>query len=112
LAPGGHFGLTCFVTEECTDRPDLDFYRTPTLDGGLGYSPEELRAIFAGLTEVALRRMRALPEDDPRMGVSFVWTALFANPRLVAVEPDVNEVAAALRISIGLLRRQLSQVQT
>jgi DNA-binding MarR family transcriptional regulator len=28
------------------------------------------------------------------------------------VEPDVNEVAAALRISIGLLRRQLSQVQT
>jgi DNA-binding MarR family transcriptional regulator len=28
------------------------------------------------------------------------------------VEPDVNEVAAALRISIGLLRRQLSQVET
>ncbi|HEY4458680.1 MAG TPA: MarR family transcriptional regulator [Pseudonocardiaceae bacterium] len=28
------------------------------------------------------------------------------------MEPDVNEVAAALRISIGLLRRQLSQVQT
>jgi DNA-binding MarR family transcriptional regulator len=31
---------------------------------------------------------------------------------LFAVEPDVNEVAAALRISIGLLRRQLSQVET
>lgn len=28
------------------------------------------------------------------------------------MEPDVNEVAAALRISIGLLRRQLSQVPT
>jgi DNA-binding MarR family transcriptional regulator len=28
------------------------------------------------------------------------------------VEPEVNEVAAALRISIGLLRRQLSQVET
>ncbi|HJP78011.1 MAG TPA: MarR family transcriptional regulator [Pseudonocardiaceae bacterium] len=28
------------------------------------------------------------------------------------MEPDVNEVAAALRISIGLLRRQLSQVET
>ena len=28
------------------------------------------------------------------------------------MEPDVNEVAAALRISIGLLRRQLGQVET
>jgi DNA-binding MarR family transcriptional regulator len=31
---------------------------------------------------------------------------------LSAVEPDVNEVAVVLRISIGLLRRQLSQVET
>jgi SAM-dependent methyltransferase len=80
LARGGHFGLTCFVTEECTNRPDLDYYRTPALDGGLGYSPEELRAIFADLTEVELRRMRELPDDDPRMGVPFLWTALFAKP--------------------------------
>lgn len=80
LVPGGHFGLTCFVTEECANRPDLDYYRTPALDGGLGYSPAELRAIFTGLAEVELRRMRELPDDDPRMGVPFLWTALFANP--------------------------------
>jgi SAM-dependent methyltransferase len=80
LAPGGHFGLTCFVTEECTDRTDLDYYRTPKLDGGLGYSPTELRAIFSEFTEVELRRMRELPEDGPRMGVPFLWTALFVNP--------------------------------
>lgn len=78
LAPGGRFGLACFMAEECSNRTDLDFYRTPTLDGGLGYTDAELRAIFADFTEVELRRMRDLPAGDPRMGVPLLWTALFA----------------------------------
>jgi SAM-dependent methyltransferase len=80
LARGGHFGLTCFVAEECSNRPDIDFYRKPALDGGLGYTPDELRAIFADLTEVELRRMRELPDDDASFGLPFLWTALFGNP--------------------------------
>ncbi|HEY4020082.1 MAG TPA: hypothetical protein VGM75_15430 [Pseudonocardiaceae bacterium] len=39
-----------------------------------------LRAIFADFSEVELRRMRALPDDDPSFGVPFLWTALFGKP--------------------------------
>ncbi len=80
LASGGHFGLTAFTAEEGSSRPDVDFYRKPTLDGGLGYPPEALRAIFADFTEIELRRMRELPDDASSFGVRFLWTALFAKP--------------------------------
>lgn len=81
LAPGGHFGLTTFTEEEASSRPDADFYRKPTLDGGLGYSQAALRAIFAEYTEVELRRMHEQPDETPSFGVPFLRTALFAKPR-------------------------------
>jgi SAM-dependent methyltransferase len=77
LAPGGHFALTCFTTDEGSARPDADFYRHPRLDGGLGYAPDALRWIFSHLTEVELRRMRDEPPDSAGFGESFLWTALF-----------------------------------
>ncbi|GAA3430870.1 class I SAM-dependent methyltransferase [Kutzneria kofuensis] len=77
LAPGGHFALTCFTTDEGSSRPDDDFYRTPVLDGGIGYTPESLRWIFADLDEVELRLMREQPADSPHFGAPFLWTALF-----------------------------------
>jgi SAM-dependent methyltransferase len=80
LAPGGHFGLAAFTAEEASSRADVDFYRTPKLDGGLGYTPEALRAIFADFDEIELRRMRELPADAANFGVPFLWTALFAKP--------------------------------
>ncbi|WP_229693951.1 class I SAM-dependent methyltransferase [Lentzea pudingi] len=76
LAPGGHFGLTCFTDEEGTSVPDAELYRTG-LAGGVGYTPDELRWIFQDLTEVELRRMTEEPPDSPRFGKSFLWTALF-----------------------------------
>ncbi|BCL20108.1 hypothetical protein ACPCBX_12665 [Streptomyces tuirus] len=45
--------------------------------GGLAYTPGALRAIFSGLSELELRRMRDEPEDSGRFGESFLWTALF-----------------------------------
>ncbi|HEX3784312.1 MAG TPA: class I SAM-dependent methyltransferase [Pseudonocardiaceae bacterium] len=77
LAPGGHFSLTCFTADEGSARPDEDFYREPRLDGGVGYTPESLRWIFAGFTEVELRLMNEEPASSPRFGVPFLWTALF-----------------------------------
>ncbi|MFF6823118.1 methyltransferase domain-containing protein [Streptomyces longwoodensis] len=80
LAPGGHFTLTCFAAGDGgmgSEAPDADFYVRSALDGGLAYSPESLRAIFSGLTEVELRRMREEPEDAPVFGKSFLWTAVF-----------------------------------
>ncbi|MFK4117006.1 class I SAM-dependent methyltransferase [Streptomyces longwoodensis] len=80
LAPGGHFTLTCFAAGDGgmgSEAPDADFYGRSALDGGLAYSPESLRAIFSGLTEVELRRMREEPEDAPVFGKGFLWTAVF-----------------------------------
>ncbi|MFC7483545.1 hypothetical protein ACFQX7_30955 [Luedemannella flava] len=56
---------------------DADFYRHGGLQGGVAYTPEALRWIFADLTEVELRRMRDEPADSPRFGEQVLWTALF-----------------------------------
>ena len=80
LAPGGHFALTCFATDEGSALPDADFYRHAGLGGGIGYTPESLRWIFADLTEVELRRVRDEPDDSPHFGLPFLWAALFTRP--------------------------------
>ncbi|OEJ26345.1 SAM-dependent methyltransferase [Streptomyces agglomeratus] len=83
LAPGGHFALTCFAAGEAgmgSEVPDADFYRASRLHGGLAYTPESLRWIFAdggGLAEVELRRMYDEPAESPSFGEPFLWTALF-----------------------------------
>ncbi|MFJ3927179.1 class I SAM-dependent methyltransferase [Streptomyces sp. NPDC090022] len=78
LAPGGHLALSAFAAGAMgSELSDADFYRQAGLHGGLAYTPESLRRIFAGLTEVELRRMRAQPPRSPLFGESFLWTALF-----------------------------------
>ncbi|MDG9713342.1 class I SAM-dependent methyltransferase [Streptomyces sp. DH10] len=81
LAPGGLFSLTCFAAGAGgmgSELSDTDFYREAKgLAGGLAYTPESLREIFSGLTEVELRRMRGEPEEAAYFGESFLWTALF-----------------------------------
>ncbi|WP_328338167.1 class I SAM-dependent methyltransferase [Streptomyces violaceus] len=82
LAPGGRFGLTCFAAGAGgmgAELSDADFYREAAagLRGGLAYTPESVRGIFSGLTEVELRRMRDEPEESGCFGESFLWTVLF-----------------------------------
>lgn len=83
LAPGGHLALTCFAAGAMgSEVPDDALYRgsgdrQPGLYGGLGYTAESLRWIFADLTEVELRRMHDEPPDSSRFGEPFLWTALF-----------------------------------
>ncbi|MFF7329004.1 methyltransferase domain-containing protein [Streptomyces sp. NPDC008150] len=84
LAPGGHFGLACFASGGMgSELPDAAFYRAAAggaprgLQGGLAYTPDALRRIFAGLTEVELRRMREQPDGSALFGKDFLWTALF-----------------------------------
>lgn len=80
LAPGGHLALTSFAAGKGgsgSELPDADFYRASGLQGGLAYTPESLRWIFADLTEVELRRMRDEPADSAYFGEPFLWTALF-----------------------------------
>ncbi|MEU8000338.1 class I SAM-dependent methyltransferase [Catellatospora sp. NPDC049111] len=81
LAPGGHFGLSCFAVGGMgSEESDVDLYRHGRLHGGLAYTAESLRGIFAELTEVELRRMRDEPQDSPLFGEPFLWTALFRRP--------------------------------
>lgn len=68
LAPGGHFALTTFAAGEGgmgSELPDADFYRKGALDGGLAYTDDSLRAVFADLTDVEVRRMRDESADSP-----------------------------------------------
>ncbi|WP_407565521.1 class I SAM-dependent methyltransferase [Streptomyces sp. 184] len=86
LAPGGHFGLACFAAGPGgmgSELPDAAFYgdgrRHGGLRGGLAYTPESLRWVFAGpgWEEVELRRMRDEGAESPYFGEAFLWTALF-----------------------------------
>lgn len=60
-----------------SELPDAAFYERGGLQGGLAYTPESLRRIFSGLTEIELRRMHDEPSDSPLFGEPFLWTALF-----------------------------------
>ena len=78
LAPGGHFALTCFAAGGLgSELPDAELYRGSGLQGGLAYTPDELRWIFGELEMVELRRMRDEPDASPCFGEDFLWTALF-----------------------------------
>ncbi|MEU0129150.1 class I SAM-dependent methyltransferase [Streptomyces sp. NPDC006289] len=81
LAPGGHLALSCFASGAMgSELPDAELYGSGGLEGGLAFTPESLRWIFAGLEEVELRRMRDEPEDSHCFGEGFLWTALFRKP--------------------------------
>lgn len=85
LRPGGRFALACFAAGgpegvTGTSAPDLDLYRTGSLGGGLAYTDAELRALFAELTPVDVRRMHDLPDNAPTFGRGFLWAALFEHP--------------------------------
>ncbi|HYQ65420.1 class I SAM-dependent methyltransferase [Actinophytocola sp.] len=83
LAKGGHLGFTGFAAgvgkglPTGSSTPDAELYRIGSLEGGLAYTDEELRWIFADFTEVELRLMNDEPDDSPSFGVPFLWTALF-----------------------------------
>jgi hypothetical protein len=59
------------------EQPDAELYLKGRLDGGLAYTPEALRLIFADFAEVELRRMTDEPQESPHFGEPFLWTALF-----------------------------------
>ncbi|RRQ80608.1 class I SAM-dependent methyltransferase [Streptomyces griseofuscus] len=81
LAPGGYFSLACFAAGRMgSELSDADLYRTGSLGGGLAYTPEALRHVFAGLEEIELRSMRPQPPDSALFGEPFLWTALFRRP--------------------------------
>ncbi|MGI5130197.1 class I SAM-dependent methyltransferase [Pseudonocardia sp. CA-107938] len=76
LAPGGVVCLTCFTPEGGIAVPDVEVYRAGRRTGGIGFTAADLRWIFAGYEELALRPMVAQAPDSPLFGESFLWAVL------------------------------------
>jgi SAM-dependent methyltransferase len=82
VAPGGHFTLTCFAAGRMgSEAPDDSFYKTGSLEGGLGYAESELVQIFSDFTPLEIRAMHEFPRDADRFGQSFLCVALFRRPK-------------------------------
>ncbi|RKT18524.1 methyltransferase family protein [Streptomyces sp. 1114.5] len=81
LAPNGHFAVTAFAAGAMgSERPDEELYRLGALEGGLAYSPDELRSIFRDFMPLEIRPMAAHSPSSARFGVPFLLTALFQRP--------------------------------
>lgn len=81
LAPGGHLAVVCFAAGAMgTGTPDDELYLRGGLEGGLAFTPEELRWIFQDLEPVETRRMVEQPAGSGLFGQDFLLTALFRRP--------------------------------
>ena len=78
LASDGRFGLACFADGAMgSQAPDIELYRRRSQGDGLAYAADDLRRTFGWLTEIEVRRMRAVRDDAPVFGQDFLWAALF-----------------------------------
>lgn len=77
LKPGGWFGLTCFRPEGGSGYSDEEVYVRRSLGGGLGYTEEQLRAIWSrGLRVDVVRRMAKRGAESGLFGETFLWVLL------------------------------------
>ena len=79
LKPNGFYGLTCFTVGGKyggADLTDWDVYRIRSLNGGLGFTEDKLRAIFHDFKEIEIRKMESTNQNDV-MAIEGLLTALF-----------------------------------
>lgn len=80
LKPGGYFAITCFVQGGelgGADITDWEVYRLRSLQGGLGFTEDQLRTIFKDFEEIEIRKMKEVEQTNDLFGVSALWVALF-----------------------------------
>jgi SAM-dependent methyltransferase len=78
VRPGGRFGIVTFAAERMEAPTDLDIVTTGDTAGGMTFSLDDLRTIFATLTPLDVR-----PVDTHRPNTfapDFLNTALFTTP--------------------------------
>jgi SAM-dependent methyltransferase len=81
LSPGAHFAVACFATGAMgSELSDEELYLEGSLQGGLAYSPDDLRRLFSHLTEIEIRSMAEQPPASAVFGMPFLLTALFRRP--------------------------------
>jgi SAM-dependent methyltransferase len=78
LRPGGSYGLVCFRPEGGSGYTDQQVYERGSLGGGLGYSADELRALWDAppFSVRVLRRMNQTDGHGPYFGEDFLWVLL------------------------------------
>ncbi|HEX3492149.1 MAG TPA: class I SAM-dependent methyltransferase [Streptosporangiaceae bacterium] len=78
LRPGGQYGLVCFRPEGGSGYTDHQVYERASLGGGLGYTADQLRALWdvAPFTVQVLRQMQPQDEQSRRFGADFLWVLL------------------------------------
>ena len=79
LKPNGFYALTCFTVGGKyggSEITDWDVYRIRSLQGGLGFTEDKLRAIFKDFIEIEIRKMESTNPDNV-MAIDGLWTALF-----------------------------------
>lgn len=77
LKPGGCFGLTCFRPEGGSGLSDHAVYERRSLGGGLGYTEDQLRAVWSqGLQVRMIRRMHRPSAESGLFGEDFLWALL------------------------------------
>lgn len=78
LKPEGHIGLVCFRPEAGSGLTDKEVYIERSMKGGLGFTEDQLRSIFAPEFAVEeISQMKEYAKEDSFFGRSFLWTALF-----------------------------------
>ncbi|WNB94017.1 class I SAM-dependent methyltransferase [Bacillus sp. NEB1478] len=78
LKENGHFAITCFDAEGMgMDVSDVEVYKERTMKGGLGYTIEKMRDVFAGFQELELRKMNEIIQPAPTFGLPFLWAGLY-----------------------------------
>lgn len=81
LKPGGWFGLSCFRPEGGSGLSDYEVYERRSLGGGLGYTAEQLRAVWShGLNVHVVRQMKKPGADSGLFGENFLWVLLAQKP--------------------------------
>jgi len=77
LKSGAWFGLVCFRPEGGSGLSDDEVYELKTLGGGLGYTEQQLRDIWAGSFKICtLRQMAPQPAESGQFGEAFLWAML------------------------------------
>ncbi|MBP0450378.1 methyltransferase domain-containing protein [Kitasatospora sp. RG8] len=81
LAPGGLLVVNAFAAGAMgCELPDEELYRNGRLEGGLAYTPDELRHLFSDFTEIEIRPMVPQPAGSPLFGIPVLLSALFRRP--------------------------------
>lgn len=90
LKPGGLFGICTFAPGEMgTEADDLTLFRQGRLEGGMAYSLDELRAVFARLDYLGGGSLNVVePASEAVFSMDFLHAALFRRPETGIPRPD------------------------